>query len=56
MEEALFLSDRVVVLSRRPGRVVEEIAVPLQRPRDRRAAVTDPALARLRGRALEALR
>ncbi len=56
VEEALFLSDRVVVLSRRPGRVVDEIDVPLKRPRDRRAAVTDPALARLRGRALEALR
>ncbi len=56
VEEALFLSDRVVVLSRRPGRVVEEIDVPLQRPRDRNAAVTDPELARLRARALKALR
>ena len=56
VEEALFLSDRVIVLSRRPGRVVEEIEVPLRRPRDRRAAVTDPELARLRDRALEALR
>ncbi len=56
VEEALFLSDRVVVLSRRPGRVVEEIEVGLGRPRDRRAAVTDPQLARLRDRALEALR
>jgi ABC-type nitrate/sulfonate/bicarbonate transport system ATPase subunit len=55
VEEALFLSDRVAVLSPRPGRVVAELDVPLPRPRDRRAAVTDPELARLRAAALEAL-
>ncbi len=55
VEEALFLSDRVVVLSPRPGRVVAELDVPLPRPRDRRAAVTDPVLAELRAQALDAL-
>ncbi len=55
VEEALFLSDRVAVLSARPGRVMQELEVPLPRPRDRRAAVTDPELARLRERALEVL-
>jgi len=56
VEEALFLSDRVAVLSDRPGRVVAELDVALPRPRERRTAVTDPQLLALRERALEALR
>jgi NitT/TauT family transport system ATP-binding protein len=33
IEEALFLSDRILVLSRRPARIVADIRVPLTRPR-----------------------
>jgi ABC-type nitrate/sulfonate/bicarbonate transport system ATPase subunit len=52
VEEAAVLADRIVVLSPRPGRVVAEIPVEIERPR----AATDPALVALRERALEALR
>ena len=34
IEEAIYLGDRVVVLTARPARIREEIAVDLPRPRD----------------------
>jgi ABC-type nitrate/sulfonate/bicarbonate transport system ATPase subunit len=56
VEEALFLGDRVVVLSPRPGRVVAELEVPFSRPRERRETVTRPEFTALKERAMEALR
>ncbi len=37
IEEAVLLADRIVVLGSNPGRVIDEIRVPLQHPRDREA-------------------
>ena len=42
VEEAIFLADRVVVLSGRPGRVVRQSTVPFERPREP-AVMREPA-------------
>jgi len=55
VEEALYLSDRVAVLSARPARVVEQLSAPNPRASDRDAAVTDPAFVAVREQALAAL-
>ena len=55
VEEALYLADRVALLSPRPGRVLAELDVDLPRAQPRREAVTRPQFAALKERALEAL-
>ncbi|HWO41673.1 MAG TPA: ABC transporter ATP-binding protein [Candidatus Eisenbacteria bacterium] len=42
MDEAVYLADRVVVMTPRPGRIAEILEVPLKRPRDAEAVRRDP--------------
>jgi ABC-type nitrate/sulfonate/bicarbonate transport system ATPase subunit len=55
VQEALYLADRVAIMSPRPGRIVQEIPVSFERPRARRATITSPDFAELEGIALDAL-
>ena len=55
VEEALYLSDRVVVLSSRPARVADRIEISSPRGPDRAAAVTAAGFAELKERALRSL-
>ena len=50
VDEALYLSDTVYVLSGRPARVKEVVAVPLPRPRDPEAILALPEYRALHGR------
>jgi NitT/TauT family transport system ATP-binding protein len=56
VEEALYLCDRVAVLSARPARIVAELRAPAPRLADRDAAVTDPSFVAVREDAMRALR
>ncbi|WP_206956096.1 ABC transporter ATP-binding protein [Trinickia acidisoli] len=55
IDEALFLGDRIVMLSNRPARIVDDFAVPLPRPR-REESTTEPAFIELKRRCIRALR
>ncbi|AQA01909.1 nitrate ABC transporter ATP-binding protein [Mycobacterium sp. MS1601] len=52
IDEALFLGDRVVVMTPRPGRVQEVIAIDLPRPRDIHMT-TDPRYTELKSTVLD---
>jgi NitT/TauT family transport system ATP-binding protein len=54
ISEACFMSDRVVILSSRPGRVARIIPIPFGRPRER-SMVETKAFGRLCGMVREAL-
>jgi NitT/TauT family transport system ATP-binding protein len=54
IDEALFLGDRILMLSQRPARIVADIRVPLPRPRDDETT-TDPAFIDIKRRCLALL-
>ena len=45
LDEAIFLADRIVVLGARPGRILEIIKVPVDRPRHQGQLLSPPFLA-----------
>ena len=47
IEEAVYLADRVVVFSPRPGRIVAEHPIDIPRPREARAIRSDPKFIRI---------
>jgi ABC-type nitrate/sulfonate/bicarbonate transport system ATPase subunit len=55
VEEALYLADRVAVLSSRPARIVADVSAPAPRAIPRIEAITSPGFTAARERALERL-
>ena len=44
IEEAVYLAERVLILTNKPARVKEDVAIPLPHPRD----INDPEFVRIR--------
>ena len=55
VDEAIFLADRIAIMTARPGRLKQELAVPLPRPRTLEMA-TDDTFIRLKREALSSIR
>lgn len=55
IDEALFLADRILVMSPRPGRFIEELRLDFPRPRQAEL-LASPAFAQLKGHCLALLR
>ncbi|WP_410209727.1 ABC transporter ATP-binding protein [Aquirhabdus sp.] len=55
IDEALFLADRILVMSPRPGRIIEELVLDFERPR-RTDLVTTPEFMQLKRHCLHLLR
>jgi NitT/TauT family transport system ATP-binding protein len=55
IDEAILMADRLLILTRRPATVREELAVDLPRPRRRRDVLREDAAQRVKARALRLL-
>ncbi len=56
VDEAVYMADRVIVLSQRPTSVVRECTVDLRKPRDQITTRSDPDFLRLRTEVLSMIR
>jgi ABC-type nitrate/sulfonate/bicarbonate transport system ATPase subunit len=56
IDEAVFISDRIHVMSRRPGRIVETLDVPIERPRVYETVASSDLFIKLKLHALSLLR
>jgi NitT/TauT family transport system ATP-binding protein len=55
VDEAIFLADRVLIMSAAPGRIIEDVTVPLPRPRNAEIS-TDPEFVKLKRHFLQVIR
>jgi NitT/TauT family transport system ATP-binding protein len=56
VDEALFLADRILLMSARPARIRQELVVPFARPRDPEEMVTDSAYGKIKRDILHGVR
>jgi ABC-type nitrate/sulfonate/bicarbonate transport system ATPase subunit len=56
IDESIYLSDRVIIMQARPGRIKEDVKIDLPRPRWEGDVKADPRFAELRARIRESLR
>ena len=55
VDEAIYLSDRVLVMAGPPGRIVADVAVPIQRPRNHGDVVTGPVFSAIKHSLLDVI-
>jgi NitT/TauT family transport system ATP-binding protein len=56
VEEALFLADRILIMSAKPGKIVEEIVLPFGRERDIEALAGHPRYSEIKHHVLHRVR